>query len=181
MIYGSAVGIATPVFRLHRSTGAGGCVHHLLARAGRPSYPNHDAAAEEAADAFASSGLDHLTEWWLRWLLPLECTAQHDGVTVGETSFIAADDGPDLWDAVGLRHVDVWVATGTGGVLVLGAVEDESVFWIGVEDEPELDDVGLARPAALVRATFLTDQDGSGDLRDLGDTSNTTERWSGDL
>ena len=167
LIYRSAVGIATPVFRLYRSRGAGGCEHHLLARAGRPSYPNHDAAAEEAADAFATSALDHLTGWWTYWLLPATCDGTHEHSTVGETSFVAADDGPDLWDGTGLREVDLWFATGERDVLVIGAVHEEEVFWLGVGDEPDLETASLARPARRVRVDFLTDLDGSGDLRQL--------------
>jgi hypothetical protein len=167
VIYRAAVGIATPVFRLYRSRGAGGCEHHLLARAGRPSYPNHDAAAEQAADAFASSALDHLTGWWTRWLLPTQCSGSHEYVTVGETSYVAADDGPDLWDGPGLREVDLYFATAERDILVIGAADDESVFWLGVGDEPDLETVGLTRPARRIRVDFLTDLDGGGDLHDL--------------
>jgi len=168
--YRSGMSIATQVFRLCRGAGAGGCVHHLLARAGRPSAPGADAGAEDAADAFAESALDHLTGWWLRWRLPADCRAEHATTILGETSALVLDDGladdPDLWDGPGLRTVAVWVATGDDPAAVaLGAARDEAAFWAGVA-VGDLSRLRLHRPAVLLPAYLLTDLDGSGDLRD---------------
>jgi hypothetical protein len=165
------MGSATQVFRLCRGTGAAGCVHHLLVRAARPSYPNADVGAEDAADAFASSALDHLTEWWLRWWLPADCRSEHANRIIGETSHLVFDerlaDDPDLWAGPGLRKVGVWAATGDrSGWLVLGAAGDEAAFWAAIAEDEDLDGVRLDRPATFVPAYFLTDLDGSGDLRD---------------
>jgi hypothetical protein len=165
------MGIATRVFRLSRGGGAAGCAHYVLARAARPSYAGADAGAEDAADAFASSALDHLTGWWARWRLPLDCRAEHALATVGETSSLVYDDGmeadPDLWDGPGLREVHVWTATGDrAGWIVVGAARDEAAFWAGVAEDRDLDGMRLRRPAQRLAAYLLTDLDGSGDLRD---------------
>ena len=165
------MGSATQVFRLCQSTAADGCVHYLLARAARPSYPNADAGAEDAADAFAASALDHLTGWWARWRLPVDCRSEHAHRIIGETSHVVFDDGltddPDLEAGQGLRTVDVWMATGDyPGFMVIGAARDQAAFWVGVAEDDDLDRVRLDRPARLVSAYFLTDLDGSGDLRD---------------
>jgi hypothetical protein len=96
--------------------------------------------AEDAADALASSALDHPER--------------------------LADD-PDLWAGPGLRKVGVWAATSDrAGWLVLGAASDEATFWTAIAEDEDLDGVRLDRPATFVPAYFLTDLDGSGDLRD---------------
>jgi hypothetical protein len=165
------MGIPTPVFRLSESAGPAGCVHHLLARAGRPGAPGADAGAEDAADAFAASALDHLTAWWRRWLLPRDCRQEHAHRVVGETSQVVVDDGlagdPDLWSGPGLRTVEVWVAAGGhAGWVVLGAARDEAAFWAAVAGDGDLAGERLDRPARLLVAYLLTDGDGAGDLRD---------------
>ena len=163
--------IGTQVFRLVQCAGVAGCIHHLLVRAAQPSYPNHDAGAEDAAQAFASSALDHLTEWWVRWRLPVDCRSDHSHRIIGETSDLVFDEGladdPDLWAGLGLRMVDVWTVTGArAGWMVLGAARNEAAFWAGVAEADHLDRVRLDTPARLVSAYFITELDGAGDLRD---------------
>jgi hypothetical protein len=168
--YRSAMGITTQVFRLYQSTSVAGCVHTLVARAAQPGYPNADAGAEDAAHAFASSALDHLTTWWARWLLPVTCRSEHTGSVIAETCQVVFDgslaDDLDLRTAEGLRDVDVWVATGErAGRVVLGVARDEAAFWAAVDDD-HAGRVEPRRPARLLHAYLVTDLDGSGDLRD---------------
>ena len=51
------VGFPLHVFRLMRFGGPGGCAHHLLAWAGRPSHPDYDQSAEDAADSLLDATL----------------------------------------------------------------------------------------------------------------------------
>jgi hypothetical protein len=146
-------------------------VHHLLARAGRPGYPNASQGAEDAADAFADSALDHLTQWWIRWRLPGDCRSDHTHriLAVAEDGGLVFDDGlpndPDLSAGPGLRTVRFfWTAVSDHpGWMVLGAARDEATFWASTADSDEV--FRLDRPAHFVSAYFLTDSDGSGDLR----------------
>jgi hypothetical protein len=121
--------------------------------------------------AFADSALDHLSGWWLRWRLPLDCRSAHSTTVIGETSQIVFDEGladdPELWAGPGLRRVEVWVTSGEhANSLVLGAARDETAFWAAVAEDHDLDAARLDRPARLLPTYFLTDLDGSGDLRD---------------
>lgn len=160
------MGSAFQVFRLLRYAGTGGCAHHLLLRAGQPSYPNADAGAEDAAGAFVESQLDHLAGWWARWWLGRHCPGPHSCELVGQTddSGLVFDPGvPDLLEARGMRMLKVWTAALEPYSLVLGAARDEAAFWAAVEEDGDLEPAG---PATCFDVYFLTDADGSGDLRD---------------
>lgn len=167
------VGIALQAFRLVRFDGAGGCTHHLLARAGRPSYPNYSQTAEDAADNFANATFATLTQWCARWWVPMRCRASdHSVVFVGETDcegvwYPETSQEIDLLEGPGMRMVDIWVAVGPGQRLALALTDDAERFWSAVEAEPPEDGDDFLRPGEGLRVLFLTDRSGSGDLRDL--------------
>ncbi|SDM73743.1 hypothetical protein SAMN04489726_3140 [Allokutzneria albata] len=150
------------VFRLVRATGQTGCAHHVLLRAGRPSYPNADQGAENAADAFPGFVLDALTGWWERWMLPAQCRgAAHELAVIADPVEVV---GPDLHDDIGLRSFDVWTADRDDGFgAVLAAVPDAAAFRTVVEEEAEGEVSGA--PVRL-RVLLLTESSGDGDLRD---------------
>ena len=97
------MGIGTDVFEAVRYEGES-CVHHVLLRAGRPSYPNADQGAEDAADAFAESAMAHLRGWFERWRLPRLCPAEHE---VSREGFWPADEQWEELEGPGFRWVDV--------------------------------------------------------------------------
>jgi hypothetical protein len=104
------------VFRLVRATGETGCAHHVLLRAGRPSYPNADQGAEDAADALPDVVMDALTAWWKRWVLPAQCRwaghepGAHELAVVADPVDVIGSGPVDLHDDVGMRSLDVWIA-----------------------------------------------------------------------
>ncbi len=72
-----------------------GCEHHLLLQVTRPSYPNADAGAEDAAYAFQESALDHLRDWFEAWVLPRVCDRPpHDREALGDTDAEEPVEGP---------------------------------------------------------------------------------------
>jgi hypothetical protein len=95
------VGIETDVYRTIPYAGPA-CAHTLLLRATRPSAPNPDQGALDAADAFADGSLAHLQRWFEAWRLPALCSAAH-------TAGAPADDesGETHVDGAGFRRVDV--------------------------------------------------------------------------
>jgi hypothetical protein len=161
------------VFRLVQFDGPDGCAHHLLARAGRPSYPNYDQSAEDAAESLVDSTLATLTRWCARWWLPRQCRADdHRSTVMGETDvtsgIVFTDAEIDLLDDVGMRTIDIWVAGGRRGRIALGQAPDAATFWAAVDagPPPEYAD-DLARPGEGLRVLFLTDRSGEGDLRNV--------------
>jgi hypothetical protein len=106
------VSIGTEVWRAVRYDGRSGCAHELLLQAGRPSAPNADQGALDAADAFADGSLDHLQAWFERWHLPSSCPDEHEAVVVGH-----AEESFDL-EGPGFRTVEVWRSV-AGGWLTL--------------------------------------------------------------
>ena len=168
------VGVPLQVFRLVQFDGPDGCAHHLLARAGRPSYPNYDQSAEDAAESLVDSTLATLTRWCARWWLPRQCRADdHRSTVMGETdvtSGIVFTDAPaeiDLLDDVGMRTIDIWVAGGHRSGIALGLAPDAATFWSAVDAEPPDHADDLVRPGEGLRVLFLTDRSGEGNLRDV--------------
>jgi hypothetical protein len=168
------MGVPLQILRLVRFDGPAGCTHHLLARAGRPSYPNYDQSAEDAAESLVGSSLAILTGWCARWWLPWQCRADgHRSVMVGETDdsegiiYTEAPSEIDLAADVGMRTLDIWVARGSGHRIALGHAPDAATFWAAVDAEPPDDADDLVRPGAGLHVLFLTDRSGEGDLRDV--------------
>ena len=167
------MGIALEVFRLVRFDGAAGCRHHLLARAGRPSYPNFDQSAEDAAESLLESTLATLTAWCARSLLPRLCRAgDHRVAVVGETDYEGVlypdtSQDIDLLHDIGMRTVDIWVAGGPHNQLALALADDARTFWSAVAADPPAFVDDLVRPGEALRVLFITDRSGAGDLRNL--------------
>ncbi|HXV92739.1 MAG TPA: hypothetical protein VD813_05535 [Pseudonocardia sp.] len=155
---------SVPVFSLYRYRSAdAGCAHHLLVRVSRPGYSNADQGAEDAADAFAASGTDHLRTWWARWRLPLDCRAEHTAELVG-----VMQEWPtaDELSGRGLGRREVWVCpSGYGSPwVVLDTAEDEPDFWDRVRQDPDLASLRPRPPVTRYSVYLLTDEDGGGDL-----------------
>jgi hypothetical protein len=158
------MGSAMRTFRLVRATGTD-CEHHLLLRAGRPSHPNADQGAEDAADAFPDLVMDALTAWWTRWLLPVRCRRAGPGHGPHQVAVVADPvevgfESPALHDDAGMRVLDVWLARradGSGAVLSTDprAAELHSL----ADDEAE-------GPAVPLSVLLLAEGSGDGDLRD---------------
>jgi hypothetical protein len=168
------MGVALHGFRLVRFAGPNGCAHHLLARAGRPSYPNYDQSAEDAADSLLDATFATLTSWCARWWLPWQCRAgDHRSTVVGEADVLSGlvyTDTPseiDLDEDVGMRTIDVWVARGRHDRIALGTAPDAATFWAAVDAEPSEHPDDLVRPGERLRVLFLTERSGEGDLRDI--------------
>ena len=87
------MGIETDVYRTLTYAGVG-CTHRLLLRATRPSYPNADAGAEDAAIAFADGALAQLQAWFERWRLTSICDAEHAVTAVEESEEHPPVEGP---------------------------------------------------------------------------------------
>jgi hypothetical protein len=156
------VGSALRTFRLVRAAGAG-CGHHLLLRAGRPSYPDADQGAEDAADAFADHVMAALTTWWARWVLPAQCRRAGHGPTPHELAVVAdpvevGDDSDVLHHDDGMRTLDVWLAHRRDG----GAVIATDPRGLAAED-----DDGPLGPAVPLRVLLLAEGSGDADLRDV--------------
>jgi hypothetical protein len=164
------MGIALQEFRLVRATGKAGCDHHLLVRSGRPSYPNADQGAEDAADSFPGVVMDALTAWWKQWVLPAQC--RWAGNEPGEHDFAVTDpvdvvesESVDLYNDPGMRSLDVWVADrGRGHGAVVGAVADAAAFRAAAAEESDGEALG---PPARLRVLLLAEGSGAGDLRDV--------------
>ena len=88
------MGIAAEIWRAVRYDGRSGCAHELLLQAGRPSAPNADLGALDAADALADGALDHLQPWFERWRLPGVCADEHVPTVVGHAEEPVDLDGP---------------------------------------------------------------------------------------
>jgi hypothetical protein len=166
------VGSAMCVFRLIRTTGTGGCEHHVLIRAGRPSYPNADQGAENAADSFPTFLMDAMAAWWKRWVLPAQCRwaghqpGAHELVVVADPVEVLWSEGPDLHDDVGMRPLDIWVAARQelpGAVVVTAPTASAARAAL---DEAQSDEGPLGPPTRL-RVLLLTERSGEGNLRDL--------------
>jgi hypothetical protein len=165
------MGSPTRVFRLVRATGTTGCTHHLLLRAGRPSYPNADQGAEDAAEALPDAVMDALTAWWKRWVLPAQCRwaghelGAHELAVVADPVDVIGSGAVDLHDDVGMRSLDVWIADRRDrpGV-VLAAVPDAPGFSTIVKEEANGEILG---PPVQLRVLLLADGSGDGDLRDV--------------
>jgi hypothetical protein len=162
------------IFRLVRFDGPDGCAHHLLARAGRPSYPNYDQSAEDAAESLLDSTLAILTGWCARWWIPRQCRANdHRPVVMGETDdswglvFTEAPSEIDLADDIGMRTLDIWIAGGRQNQIALAHAPDAATFWAAVDAEPPDHADDLVRPGEGLHVLFLTDRSGSGNLRDI--------------
>ncbi|MET9251950.1 hypothetical protein [Nonomuraea sp. NPDC003709] len=156
------MGIQRTQFRLYRYTCAEECQHKLLVRVNRPSYPNYDQSAEDAAEAFADSAADHLRTWWQRWLLPRNCRREHESrlTNVFHEAISEELDGP------GLREMLVWEMV-TDDDPIIGAASTEEEFWRRLNDYYGPDDLPTsARQVVSHSVYFLTEQDGAGDLRD---------------
>jgi len=134
------MGIGTEVWRSVRYDGRSGCAHELLLQAGRPSAPNADQGALDAADAFADLALDHLQAWFEGWRLPRLCESEHHPTLIGRAEETGLVDGP------GFRWVEVWRAVSDGG-------------WMTVSPEP-------FDGAERVTAYLLRDAGADGDLRE---------------
>jgi hypothetical protein len=159
------------VFRLVRATGTTGCEHHVLLRAGRPSYPNADQGAENAADALPDYLFDALTAWWKRWVLPAQCRwaghepGAHELAVVADPVDVVGSGSLDLQDDVGMRSLDVWISDRRdGGGAVLAAVSDASAFRAAVEEETDGEILG---PPVRRRVLLLAEGSGDGNLRDV--------------
>jgi hypothetical protein len=150
------------VFRLVRATGTTGCAHHVLLRAGRPSYPNADQGAEDAADALPDAVMDALTAWWKQWVLPAQCRwaghepGAHELAVVADHVDVIGSGPVDLHDDVGMRSLDVWIADRRDRPGVALSVDP---------DAPGFSTV-LGPPVQL-RVLLLTEGSGDGDLRDV--------------
>lgn len=165
-----AMGVPLEVFRLLRLDGDRGCVHHLLVRAGRPSYPNASQWADDAANHLPDVLIDALTSWCLRWRPFTDCRSPWHGPTVlSETvSEVVYPEpaGVDLDTGTGMHPLDLWIAGNAAGQTVIGVAADAAPFWAAIEaDGSEV--AGLQRPGRGLRVLFLTDRSGCGDLRDL--------------
>jgi hypothetical protein len=156
------MGSAMRTFRLVRATGAD-CEHHLLLRVGRPSYPNADRTAEDAADDFPAVVMDALTAWWTRWVLPARC--RWDGHEPGPHQVgVVADhvevgfESEDLREDDGMRTFDVWLARhGDGRGTVLSTDPHAEAL-----HPPD----GTIGPAVPLSVLLLAEGSGDGDLRD---------------
>lgn len=155
------MGIQLTQFRLYQYAHTKDCVHKLLVRVNRPSYPNYSQTADNAAEDFADSAAEHLRTWWQRWLLPSSCDREHESRLLEVLYDPITDDllGP------GLRQLMIWVATVDDEPL-FGTASTEDEFWYLVNDySPE--SAQLPRPQAVAHSVyFLTERDGEGDLRD---------------
>jgi hypothetical protein len=89
----TSVALAWDVQRRSRYAGAG-CEHHLLLQVTRPSYPNADAGAEEAAYAFQESAFAHLRGWYEAWVLARICADAHEVELLGDLEPDESVDGP---------------------------------------------------------------------------------------
>ncbi len=132
------MGIATEVWRSVRYDGRSGCEHHLLLQVARPSAPNADQGAVDAADAFADSAHAHQRAWFEEWRLGSLCGDEHAAEVIGRAEAFFDVDGP------GFRWVEVWQS-----------VEDG---WLSLSSQP----FDAAEPVTA----YLLRADGDGDLRD---------------
>ncbi|MFF4623824.1 hypothetical protein [Nonomuraea jabiensis] len=156
------MGIQLTQFRLYRYTCAEECEHKLLVRVNRPSHPNDDQQAEDAAEDFADSAADHLRTWWQRWLLPRDCRREHESrlMNVLHEAISEELNGP------GLREMLVW-ETVIDGDPVIGVASAEKEFWRQLDDYYGPDALPASgRQTVSHSVYFLTEQDGTGDLRD---------------
>jgi hypothetical protein len=143
----------------------------VLLRAGRPSYPNADQGAEDAADALPDAVMDALTAWWKRWVLPAQCRwaghepGAHELAVVADHVDVIGSGPVDLHDDVGMRSLDVWIADRRDrpGV-VLATVPDAPGFCTVVEEET---DGEILAPPERLRVLLLAEGSGDGDLRDM--------------
>lgn len=156
------MGVQLTQFRLYLYTYADECQHKLLVRVNRPSYPNADQVADDAAGNFADSAADHLRTWWQRWLLRLDCRREHESRLMNiSTEAISEElDGP------GLRRLLVW-ETLIDDDAIIGAASTEEGFrrqlydYYGPDDPPPSDFQVVSHSVY-----FMTEQSGTGDLRD---------------
>lgn len=172
----AAMGSAFPVYRLVRFAGAGeGCAHHLLLRAGRPSYPNYSQTADDAAEDLPDVIMTALTDWCRRWYLrrhqSVDCGVDEHAV-VGEWPVEVVEPpgggGVDLDADVGMRSLDVWAAQNDADTMtVIASTSDGDAFWAGVRSEWSDGAPWLKRPGGPLRVLFLTDRSGAGDLREI--------------
>jgi hypothetical protein len=112
------VGIETDVYRTIRYAGAS-CSHALLLRATRPSGPNADQGALDAADAFVAGWLEHLQRWFESWWLPSLCAQAHTASAPedDESGETYVDDPGFRWVAVEHGQAFFLTDSGRGGDL----------------------------------------------------------------
>jgi hypothetical protein len=156
------MGIWLAEFRLYLYACHEECAHVLLLRVNRPSYPNYDQTAEDAAEAFADSAADHLRTWWERWLLPRECRREHQS----QLTDVVYDSIGDELEGPGLHPLRVWIVD-VDGEKVLVAAATEDVLWSQVEDHVGPESADMPRKRSVAHDVyFLTEQSGRLDLRD---------------
>jgi hypothetical protein len=112
------MGIESDVYRTIRYAGPS-CSHTLLLRASRPSAPNADQGALDAADAFVDGALLHLQAWFEAWRLPSLCTESHAPGTPedDESGETGVDDPGFRWVDVGGAPAYFLTDSGRGGDL----------------------------------------------------------------
>ncbi|MFB4271228.1 hypothetical protein [Nonomuraea sp. GTA35] len=156
------MGFQVTQFRLYRYAFREECQHDLLVRVNRPSYPNYDQTADEAAEDFADSAADHLRTWWQRWLLPRDCRREHESRLMNVFYQAISDElnGP------GLQKMMVWEVV-VDDETIIGVASTEEELYRQVNDYYAPDDVPKPPRQAIAHTIyFLTEQDGTGDLRD---------------
>jgi hypothetical protein len=166
------MGAPMRTFRLVRAVGGNGCDHHLLLRAGRPSYPNADQGAEDAAGALTDSLMEALTAWWTRWVLPAQCRwaghepGRYELAVIADDVTVVGPGSLELEDKdVGMRSFDVWIADRRDGYgAVLATVADADAFRAAAEEETDGEVLG---PPVRLRVLFLAEGSGDGDLRNV--------------
>ncbi|WP_214322705.1 hypothetical protein [Nonomuraea sediminis] len=145
-------------FRLYLYACADECQHKLLVRVNRPSYPSADQAADDAAEDFADSAADHLRTWWQRWLLRLDCRREHESRLLNVSTEAISEE----LDGQGLRQLLVWETDA-----IIGVASTEEEFRRQLYDYYGPDDLPPSDLQVVSHSVyFLTEQSGTGDLRD---------------
>ncbi|MER6434612.1 hypothetical protein ABT272_44830 [Streptomyces sp900105245] len=155
------MGMGIEVIELIRYESSEGCRHHVVLRAGRPSYSGAVQTEEDAAEDFVNESFERLRIWFERWRLPKFCPCEHsitrrlradlESVCVTEADF-------DLLMGSGFRWVVIWLAD-LADRLILGSAESEASFWQAMRRSD-------GAHILLERVYLLTDQGANGSLRE---------------
>lgn len=152
------MGIPLTVFSLYLlENGTTRCRHHLLVRVEQPGFSNAVAGEYDQAVDVAEAKRRALIRACEAKLADAGCTMPHTAILVGELQ--APPPGEEL-DGRGGCEVDLWVAETRHGQpwVVMGAAPDEAAFWRAVEADGDLARLGAVRPAARLRAWFITEK-----------------------
>ncbi|MBD1860958.1 MULTISPECIES: hypothetical protein [Trichocoleus] len=154
------MGISLEIFSLYRlAQEDANCSHYLLLKVDQAAFSNADAGEYNYVVEVADRIREALIEVYRAEQLANECTEFHVATLIGELQNTPI--GEELRQEHSKFYLDLWVAETRFGHpwVVLGTAEDEEAFWQQVEEDGDFARLEALRPAAKLRAFFLTEMD----------------------